>query len=70
MIFAIDFYNNFIHMAESVTSQIEQHFIINNVYKRSRRYFDIMRLNQLEHQQELQRRLPQGSKQTIDSRVS
>jgi hypothetical protein len=36
-------------MSELATSQVEKHFLTNNVYKRSRRYFDIAKLNQLEH---------------------
>lgn len=40
-------------MAETHVSQAEKHFIINNAYKRGRRYFDIVRLNQMERQQEM-----------------
>jgi len=57
-------------MTDRSTTNIEKCFIMNNVYKRSRKYFDIVRLNQLEHQQELQRRQPKQSKDTIDTRLS
>ncbi len=56
-------------MNEKATSQIEKHFLIGNVYKRSRKYFDIMKLNHLEHQQEKLRRAPENTKETIESRV-
>lgn len=57
-------------MSETLTSQIEKHFLMNSVYRRSRHYFDIPRLNQLEHQLEVKRRMPEATKETIDSRVS
>lgn len=57
-------------MKERSTTSIERHFLISNVYKRSRRYFDIVRLNQIEHQQEMQRRSPKTSKDTIDTRFT
>lgn len=37
-------------MSDLATSQVEKHFITNKVYKRSRRYFDIAKLNQIEHE--------------------
>jgi hypothetical protein len=40
-------------MSEQAVSQAERHFIVSNAIKRSRRYFDIPKLNHLEHQQEL-----------------
>jgi hypothetical protein len=56
-------------MSEQPLSQAERHFIISNAIKRSRRYFDIPKLNHLEHQQELERRMPLATKETIESRV-
>ena len=46
-------------MSQVAVSQVEKHFITNNVYKRSRRYFDISQLNRFEQQQQLSRRTPQ-----------
>lgn len=57
-------------MSEQAVSQVERHFIANNALKRSRRYFDIPKLNHLEHQQEVERRMPLPTKETIESRVS
>ena len=54
---------------EQVTSQIEKHFITSSVYKRSRRHFDIGRLNRYEHQLQLSRRTPQHANETISSRL-
>jgi hypothetical protein len=59
---------NFI-MLEQVTSQVEKHFITSSVYKRSRRYFDINKLNQIEHLQEVSRRMPLRTNETIESHV-
>jgi hypothetical protein len=56
-------------MSEHSVSQVERHFIASNAIKRSRRYFDIPKLNQLEHQQEVERRMPLSTKETIESRV-
>lgn len=59
---------NFI-MLEQATSQVEKHFITSSVYKRSRRYFDINKLNQIEHLQEVSRRMPLRTNETIESHV-
>ena len=57
-------------MSDSAISQIEQHFLMNSVFKRGRRYFDVPKLNHIEHQQSIERRVPESSKQTIDSQVT
>ena len=40
------------------TSQVEKHFQKHNIYKRSKRYYDIKKMVEEEHSEELSRRKP------------
>ena len=45
-------------MSSLAVSQIEKHFITNEIYKRSRRYFDVIKLKSIEHNNSKSRRKP------------
>ncbi len=45
-------------MSALAVSQIEKHFITNEIYKRSRRYFDVIKLKSIENQDSKYRRVP------------
>lgn len=46
-------------MSSAVQSRLEKRFKTTSVYKRSKPYFDISRLNKLEQKEELSRRKPE-----------
>lgn len=47
-----------LQMSSSPESRLEKRFRTTTVYKRSKQYFDISRLNKLEQKEELSRRMP------------
>ena len=51
------------------TSQIEKHFQTHNIYKRSKNIIDIEQIKSLEKLEEINRRKPMYSKDTLDTRV-
>ena len=51
------------------TSQVEKYFQKNNAYRRSKRYYDIEKIKLKEHTEEVKRRKPSASIETLDTRV-
>ena len=45
-------------MSGLAVSQIEKHFQTNEIYKRSRRYFDVIKLKSIEQNNSKERRKP------------
>ena len=53
----------------NATSQIEKHFQLHTVYKRGKPFLDIEKMNEEERYQEIYRRIPNKSIQSLDTRV-
>lgn len=51
------------------TSQVEKHFQMHSIYKRSRAVYDVEKMNESEHKHSANRRKPTNLQETLDTRV-